>query len=117
MLWFWAVLDDPTRRDGLVKPAGNQLEITVVNTWRNRMIGDEPLPLDYARNPDGALKALPQWLTAAAPRTSGRFTFTTLTPFRKDDPLKPAGLLGPVTVRTVEMATTGAGVAHNPGAR
>jgi hypothetical protein len=92
---------------GVLKPAGNQLEIAVVNTWRNRMIGDEQFPLDYLRNTDGTVKNLPPWLTAATPRTSGRFTFTTMSPFKKGDALSPAGLLGPVTVRALVSPSKG----------
>jgi len=84
---------------GAVKPSGNQLEVTVVNTWVNRMIGDEQLPLDYERNDDGSIVALPEWLLRHTPRPSGRFTFSTLAPFKRGDPLRPAGLLGPVTIQ------------------
>ncbi len=73
----------------------NQLEIRVANRWPNRLIGDEFLPDDGVK--DGRL---PKWLTSDQPRTSGRYTFTTLNCFTKDSPLLPSGLLGPVTIKT-----------------
>lgn len=56
-----------------LKPGENQLEIRVVNTWVNRLIGDAQ---------PGAQKT----------------TFTTMPFYRADSPLVPSGLLGPVRV-------------------
>ncbi|HEY9535744.1 MAG TPA: glycosyl hydrolase [Mucilaginibacter sp.] len=50
----------------------NKLEVTVVNLWPNRLIGDEPLPQEK------------------------RFTLTNIHKFSKDSPLLPSGLIGPV---------------------
>ncbi len=65
----------PYRADlsGLTKSGTNTLEIRVTNLWVNRLIGD----------------AQP----GAKP-----ITFTTLKTYRADAPLRPSGLLGPVTL-------------------
>ncbi len=75
----------------------NHLEIRVANRWPNRMIGDEFMPYDGVS--DGEL---PVWLSGDEKRTSGRYTFTTLTCYTKDSPLLPSGLLGPVTLKQIE---------------
>jgi hypothetical protein len=61
-----------------VKPQGNVLEIDVVNTWTNRLIGDT--------------KLMPEQ----------RYTKTNVVPNPDWKPL-PSGLLGPVTVRKEEL--------------
>lgn len=84
-----------------VKAGDNALEIAVVNLWPNRLIGDERLPEDSDRKPDGTLKAWPQWLLDGQPSPTGRFTFSSWRLWKKDDPLQDSGLLGPVTLQTV----------------
>lgn len=61
-----------------LKQGENQIEIEVTNTWANRLIGDSKLPIDK------------------------RITNTTA-PFRLEGkPLNPAGLFGPVILKTEE---------------
>ena len=62
-----------------VRPTGNKLEIAVVNLWPNRLIGDADLPAEK------------------------RLTITNVRKFKKDSPLLPSGLLGPVTLRAEEV--------------
>jgi hypothetical protein len=81
------------------KADNNTLEVQVVNLWPNRMIGDEQLPEDSERNPNGTLKAWPQWLLDGQPSPTGRLTFTSWRLWKKDDALLPSGLLGPVTLQ------------------
>ena len=57
---------------GLLRASGNELEISVANLWINRLIGDSGLPPEQ------------------------RQTWTTRNPFKKDSPLQPSGLLGPI---------------------
>ena len=99
--------------DGVLLSKNNRLEIEVVNTWVNRMIGDEQEPEDCPLEPGNAdgdrkggyaveirgrgLKDLPDWFVNGQPRPSaGRFTFTSWRYYDKDAPLQPSGLLGPV---------------------
>lgn len=79
-----------------LKSGKNQLEIEVTNLWPNRLIGDERLPADSERNPDGTLKAWPAWLKSGAKSPTGRSTFATWRQYGPNDPLLPSGLLGPV---------------------
>jgi hypothetical protein len=61
-----------------LKPGANQIEVRVVNTWVNRLIGDvQP----------GATK----------------ITFTDVKPYKENSPLQSSGLLGPVTLIRAEM--------------
>ena len=54
----------------------NTLEIAVVNPWNNRLVGDHPL------------------------LTEKRLTSLSLSTLKPNAPLQPAGLLGPVTLRS-----------------
>jgi hypothetical protein len=62
------------------KIGSNDLEVAITNLWPNRLIGDQRLP------------------------PAERRTHTNITKFREDSPLLPSGLLGPVTLRSVESA-------------
>jgi hypothetical protein len=58
----------------VLHPGRNQLEVKVANLWVNRLIGD------------------------AQPTAAPRYTSTALPTYRPDAPLRPSGLLGPVTI-------------------
>ena len=96
----------PYRTDisSLVHEGSNNLKIEVVNLWVNRQIGDEYLPEDSERQPNGTLKqsTWPDWISEDKPSPTGRQSFTTWRLWKKDDPLQPSGLLGPVTFITVK---------------
>jgi hypothetical protein len=62
---------------GALKPGANTLELKVTNLWVNRLIGDKQ---------PGAKK----------------YTFTVLPTYKADAPLRPSGLLGPVTISKVD---------------
>jgi len=93
----------PFRADltSAAKPGDNKLEIQVVNLWPNRMIGDEQLPEDSERNPEGTLKKWPQWLVEGQPSPSGRYTFAMWRLWKKNDALLESGLIGPVNLQAV----------------
>ena len=61
-----------------VKAGSNSLEVTVVNPWNNRLVGDAKLPVEQRR------------------------TSLSLQTVKADAPLQSAGLIGPVTVQTFE---------------
>jgi len=86
---------------GALKRGENHLEVKVVNLWINRLIGDEQLPEDSARNNDGTLKEWPAWVGEGKPSPTGRYTFTSWRLWKKNDALVPSGLLGPVTIQSV----------------
>lgn len=79
----------------------NEMEIEVVNLWSNRMIGDEQLPED-SRWQDGTLLEWPDWFKEGKPSPSGRYTFTSWRHYKKISPLVASGLIGPVTLSTVQ---------------
>lgn len=88
-----------------LQPGENSLEVKVVNLWINRMIGDEQLPEDSERNPNGTLRAWPKWVLEGKPSPTGRYTFTSWRLWKKDSPLAEAGLLGPVTLQFAAQIT------------
>jgi hypothetical protein len=83
----------------------NTLEIEVVNSWVNRLIGDEQLRDDCRWTGDRVLAEWPQWLLEGKASPTGRLTFTTYKHWKKDSPLLKAGLLGPVTLRVQSPGT------------
>ena len=65
----------------VLKPTGNKLEIEVINSWRNRLIGDRDKP-QLQRLTQTNITIKPNWQ------------------------LLPAGLLGPVTLLSATDPTT-----------
>jgi hypothetical protein len=100
VLWNPPYRLDVTRA---LKTGENTLEVQVTNLWINRMIGDEQLPEDSERNPNGTLKEWPAWLGEGKPSPTGRSTFTTWRLWPKDAPLQQSGLIGPVALEFKEV--------------
>lgn len=76
-----------------LKAGRNELEITVVNTWVNRLVGDQQAA-------DKGVRVL-RWengLLGGKDYPAGRYTFSTTADVTADSPLQTSGLLGPVTM-------------------
>ena len=85
---------------GDVKEGENTLEIEFTNVWANRLIGDEQLAPDCDWR-GGSLAKIPTWVEKGERSPTGRHTFTTWRHWKKDEPLLPSGLLGPVRQLTL----------------
>ena len=83
---------------GIMKAGANDIRIEVTNRWVNRLIGDEELPPDVEWA-GKRLKEWPKWFLEGKTSPTGRIAFTTWHHWYKGDPLKPAGLIGPVQLR------------------
>ena len=87
-----------------LKKGENQLEIAVTNTWHNRLVGDEQFPADFEWGEDRddkwhTMKAYPDWFNKSQSRSEkNRKCFVVWYYHRKDTPLLPSGLIGPVTL-------------------
>lgn len=86
-----------------VQVGSNTLEIQLTNLWSNRLIGDERYPANDGGYQLGQHRAtsltMPEWYTNNEPRPAGkRTTFTTAPFYKKNDPLMPSGLIGPVRI-------------------
>ena len=88
--------------DSLV-PGENSIEVDVVNCWPNRMVGDAVRRAQKAAEPKSPLGKWPAWVLEDRPDSgSGIFTWSTCGGlYSATSPLVPAGLLGPVRLRSI----------------
>jgi len=99
-LWKPPFLMDITEA---LKKGKNELEIRVSNLWVNRLIRDEQFPADLDFGGGRTLKELPGWFVNHTPRPEqGRKTFTTFRHYDGDEALSPSGLVGPVSLLSLE---------------
>jgi len=75
-----------------VRPGRNHIEIRVVNTWVNRLIGDAQPGVTQKITFTAADGRVPAGMNPASFQRSQRM------PYPADAPLRPSGLLGPVTI-------------------
>ncbi len=87
-----------------LKAGSNTLEIAVTNSWHNLLVGDEQYPADFEWGADRGvsgrmMKGYPDWFLKNQPRPEqNRKGFVVWYYHRQDTPLKPAGLVGPVSI-------------------
>lgn len=78
---------------GALRATGNSLEIDVANSWVNRLIGDQ-----QPANKGARTVSWPSGLLGGKEHPAGRYSFVTHNDYKATSPLRPAGLLGPVTI-------------------
>jgi hypothetical protein len=102
---FGILWKPPFRLDitSAAKSGENKIEVRVTNLWANRLIGDEQYPLDAQYNDSNIITKWPEWLADPSKRPEPRRqTFTSFRAWKKDEPLLPSGLIGPVQILTAE---------------
>ena len=77
----WTSADAAQLRENTLEVNGDQ------PVGESAQIGDEQLPEDSERNPDGTLKAWPRGLLEDKPSPTGRHAFTSWRLWKKDSPL------------------------------
>ena len=90
-----------------IKSGNNTIEISVTNTWNNRLVGDERYPDDHSfvvsKEPrmmgTSGITKIPDWFIQGMPKPDNkRVAFTTWKHYTLDSPLYDAGIIGEVKI-------------------
>ena len=106
-LWFPPFQTDITP---FLKKGKNSIQIKVTNQWTNKLIGDERYNRDQFKgyklnNGNDVRDNMVDWYVNNEPLPDGpRTTFSTADFVKKDDPLLPSGLIGPVELKIFKIA-------------
>jgi hypothetical protein len=87
-----------------LREGANDLEIRVTNLWVNRLVGDAQQmgTLGVTYDPrNGVIKKWPAWVPRDAPPPGAPVSFATWRQWTGKEPLRPSGLIGPVTLQVV----------------
>ncbi|TWO34558.1 glycoside hydrolase [Seonamhaeicola sediminis] len=85
----------------VLKKGKNTISLEVTNQWTNRLIGDEQYPNET--NFDRNAEVMPYWFLNNEPAPlKQRSTFTITNFYGRDKTLLPAGLIGPITIKTTK---------------
>jgi len=102
---------EPFRADvtDALKAGANEIEIRVTNLWVNRLIGDakKMAALGVSYNKRGTIAKWPAWVPQDAPPAEAPATFATWRQWEGKEALPSSGLIGPVTLRTMEQVFQG----------
>jgi hypothetical protein len=88
-----------------LREGANEIEVRVSNLWVNRLIGDaeKMSTLGVAYNDRaGVISKWPEWVPKDAPPPDAPVTFATWRQWQGTEPLQPSGLIGPVTLLTIQ---------------
>ncbi|WP_147676476.1 glycosyl hydrolase [Algibacter pacificus] len=88
----------------VLKKGINTIKVEVSNQWTNRLIGDEQYPNETGF--DRKAEVMPDWFLNNEPAPlEKRSTFTITNFYGRDKTLLPAGLIGPITIKTTKKTT------------
>lgn len=108
-LWHAPFVIADEKLDRVLRKGENKIEISITNTWKNRLIGDEQFESDLVWGRERhwgkhwvgrPLAEYPEWFINNEPRpVKERKTFVIWNYFTKDSDLERAGMWGPVELK------------------
>ncbi len=78
-----------------LQPGRNRVQIKVTNVWRNRLLARAKFPNGFPKRDDSG--------DSSACKPQQELWTSVETKLRPDQPLSPSGLLGPVTIRPLQL--------------